>query len=236
MLFLSSQGTWQFMSAMLLMSLKPPVHTLAYNLESFLHVLSWVALRFTSHDLDSKALTDLLTTMFDHSYQGEDGSARGGLSKKNYLLGGEVPKIGFRQPILQKLLEDLTTTLAVRYEGRPPDGRRAEQDDEQRQLNILLTNRYKRRLAAIQSSDWMLDMFTKAVANRNIWSQHDKSVENRLSYKASRGRKRKSDNFGSLPRQRQRFSSPPILESSDEECSGEGWIQISATSGLFHTP
>src|ERR1700722_15350372 len=70
------------MSAMLLMSPKPPVHTLADDLDSFLHVLSWVALRFTSHDLDSKALTDLLTTMFDHSYEGEDGSARGGLTKK----------------------------------------------------------------------------------------------------------------------------------------------------------
>src|ERR1700722_1171102 len=215
------------MSANLLMSSKPPVHTLADDLESFLHVLSWVALRFTSHDLDSKALTDLLTTMFDHSYLGEDGSARGGLSKKMSLVSGEIPKIGFRQPILQKLLEDLTTTLAVRYEGRPPDDGRAEQDDdnpEQRQFNILLKNRYQRRLAVRIGCCICLP----SVANRNMWPQHDKSVENRLSYKASRGRKRKSDNFGSLPRQRQRFLSPPILESSDEECSGDGWIQISA--------
>src|ERR1700722_4827181 len=138
------------------------------------------------HHVSTKALTDLLTTMFDHSYEGEDGSVRGGLSKKSYLVSGEIPKIGFRQPILQKLLEDLTTTLAVRYEGRPPDDRRAEQDDdnpEQHQLNILLKKRYQRRLAAIQSSDWMLDMFTKAVANRNMWPQHDKIVENRLSYR-----------------------------------------------------
>jgi hypothetical protein len=54
------QGTWQFMSATMLMSSKTPVRTLADDLESFLHVSSWVALRFSPHGLTSTALTDLL--------------------------------------------------------------------------------------------------------------------------------------------------------------------------------
>ena len=40
-----AQGTWQFMAARLLMSPHALTHELADNLESFLHVLSLVALR-----------------------------------------------------------------------------------------------------------------------------------------------------------------------------------------------
>ena len=62
------------MAARLLSSSTLVVHTLMDDLESFLHVLSWVALWFTPHDLSSKALTDLLANMFDHSYEDDDGS------------------------------------------------------------------------------------------------------------------------------------------------------------------
>jgi hypothetical protein len=106
---------------MLLMSSTPPIHTLADDLESFLHVLSWVALRFTPHDLDSKSLTDHLIDMFDHLYEGEDKFSRGGLSKMAYIVAGVIPKSRFHHPILPMLLTELTGTWAVHYEDCPSE-------------------------------------------------------------------------------------------------------------------
>ena len=62
------------MATRLLLSPTLVVHTFVDNLESFLHMLSWVALQFTPHDLSSKALTNLLANMFDHSYKDDDSS------------------------------------------------------------------------------------------------------------------------------------------------------------------
>jgi hypothetical protein len=107
------------MSSMLLMNTNH-VHTLADDLESFLHVLSWVALRFTPHGLSTKALTDLLVSMFDHSYE-EDGFARGGDIKRDCLIGGRVMKSNFQQEKLSTLIKVLTATCAVRYEDPPSD-------------------------------------------------------------------------------------------------------------------
>ena len=208
------------MSAVLLMSAKPPVHTLADDLESFLHVLSWVALRFMPHDLDSKALTDLLVAMFDHSYEGEDGFARGGMVKKNFLMVGEVSKSGFRHPILPMLLKDLSATCAVRYEDRPSDEDLAEfhkmrlEQPQMLEVGFVRNSavaQYERRMTALETSDWMLATLAKALANRNTWPPHDKSVANPLFRRVPRGRKRKSDDgdiMPDLPWQRMRFSLP----------------------------
>jgi hypothetical protein len=62
---------------MLLMSDKSP-HTIADDLESFLHVLSWVILRFIPNTRSPRQLTDTLHRVYDHSYEGDDGSAKGG--------------------------------------------------------------------------------------------------------------------------------------------------------------
>jgi hypothetical protein len=107
------------MSSILLMSTNH-VHTLTDDLESFLHVLSWVALRFTPHGLSTAALTHLLDSVFDHSYE-DDGFARGGNIKSGYLIGGQVTKSNFQQEKLSKLIKVLTATCAVRYEDPPSD-------------------------------------------------------------------------------------------------------------------
>ena len=104
------------MAARLLLSDKPLPHTLADDLESFLHVLSWVALRFMGHRLTSQNLTDVLTMMFDSSYEDEDGIAKGGRAKKNFLIAAEILASGFRNNNIVSLLAVLTKTIAARYE------------------------------------------------------------------------------------------------------------------------
>ena len=197
------------MSARLLRSKDPLPHTLADDLESFLHVLSWVALRFMSHDLDAPSLTDLLTDMFDHSYEGADGTQRGGRSKESYLVTCEIPnKTVFENGIVRELLKDLTNTCAVRYEERPSEKAYAryhkalgEGDNE---TSDLPAAQYEKRSVALQSSDWMLRRFTDAVSDPSRWPD-DTSLENKLSHPPQLGVKRKSQ-FGDsdIPRQKLR--------------------------------
>src|ERR1700733_15311165 len=126
------------MSSMLLMNTNH-VHTLADDLESFLHVLSWVALRFTPHGSSSKALTDLLVSMFDHSNE-DDGGSKGGTAKRNYLSGAQILKSDFQHPILPALLEELTATCAIRYEKRPSDNELEAYHELQAQQSDMLRN------------------------------------------------------------------------------------------------
>lgn len=93
------------MAAWLLISPIPLAHTLTDDLESFLHVLSWVALRFTPHQLTTKDLTDLLVTVFDNAYVEDDGCPRGGRAKRNFMKGNDISECGFNHPILPKLFE-----------------------------------------------------------------------------------------------------------------------------------
>ena len=213
------QGTWQFMSAMLLMSSTPPVHTLADDLESFLHVLSWVALRFTPHGLSSKALTDLLVSMFDHSYE-DDGYSRGGTAKRNNLIGAQILKSDFQHPILPALLEELTATCAVRYEKSPPDKELEAYHELQVQQSDMLRNlfvqnsaaaKYERKIAALENSDWMIKTFNEALADVSAWPSEDRSDPNPLYQRKLRGRKRKSEDgdvMPNMPTQRMRFTAP----------------------------
>jgi hypothetical protein len=216
------------MSSMLLMNTNH-VHTLADDLESFLHVLSWVALRFTPHGLSTKALTDLLVSMFDHSYE-DDGFARGGNIKKNYLIGGEVTTSNFQQEKISTLIKVLTATCAVRYEDPPSDEDLKLYRDYQVQQSDLLQNphitssvaaiyealglssvaaRYEQKMAALSSSDWMIKTFDDALADRNSWPSDDKSAPNPLVSRGPPGRKRKADDGDVVPEfpvQRMRFS------------------------------
>ncbi|KAF8523328.1 hypothetical protein BU17DRAFT_63898 [Hysterangium stoloniferum] len=50
----------------------------ADDLESFFHVLVWIALRYTKHGFFKNALTDMLHAAFDHHYLDPDGDAKGG--------------------------------------------------------------------------------------------------------------------------------------------------------------
>ncbi|THU88638.1 hypothetical protein K435DRAFT_613711, partial [Dendrothele bispora CBS 962.96] len=59
-----SQGTWQFISAALLRPDRP-CHSLKDDLESFLHVLSWTALKYTKHTLPRSILIQRISAAYD---------------------------------------------------------------------------------------------------------------------------------------------------------------------------
>ena len=69
-------------------------------------------------------------------------------------------------------------------------------------------------LAALETSDWMLEVFREIIANPDDWPKDDKSVANELSYTTLPGRKRKSESqfCDSSSRQRPRYSSALEME------------------------
>ena len=132
-----------------------------------------------------------------------------------YIISGSVPGSGFHNDNITSLLEDLTETIAARYQ-RPPgfaSNRTRSLPGQSSANKALLANIevHKAKLAALETSDWMLETFRKVTVNRHEWPPADKSEENPLSYSDIRERKRKSDlDFeqpSRLPRQRETFSS-----------------------------
>jgi len=69
--------------------------TLADDLESFMHVLAWVALRYMPHDLEAEDLTQLMGVYFDDHYPGPNGIVKGGTEKKNYHLARNSRRLWF---------------------------------------------------------------------------------------------------------------------------------------------
>lgn len=217
------------MSARLLVATTPLVHTLADDLESFLHVLSWVALRFTPHGLTTGALTATLEGMFEQAYEDDGGLTRGGITKMNYLIATGIRRSNFKCPMLAKLLVALTKTCAVRYEETPSD-EELEIDREQAEpsdmLRYLLAIDYKTRMAALDSSDWMIKVFTDALADRDAWPPRDKSAPNKVYKRDLPERKKKTiDVMPQFPTQKQRFSTPTPeddeYEDEDEDEYGD---------------
>ena len=81
----SLQGTWQFMSAALV---KDPnaLQTFLDDLESFLYVILWLALAYSSSSMSSRDLTSFLKLVLDPvQYQGT-----GGNGKAYFLITGKT--------------------------------------------------------------------------------------------------------------------------------------------------
>ncbi|KAH8096887.1 hypothetical protein BXZ70DRAFT_1009557 [Cristinia sonorae] len=104
-------GTWNFMSALLMTYPRKPFE-LSDDLESFVHVFLWLALRFHFHDLSGYSAKLLLTTVyyyFEISYTADDGMVYGSSDKFKKMRAGIAP-IDLKQPsklgdIINQLME-----------------------------------------------------------------------------------------------------------------------------------
>ncbi|KAF8526893.1 hypothetical protein BU17DRAFT_61871 [Hysterangium stoloniferum] len=111
-------GTWQFMAAHLLVVPTPgqrgAIPDWANDLESFFHVLVWIALRYTKHSFFKNVLTDMLHATFDHHYLDPDGAAKGGDRKKVEVQTSDPFQVSrlFNVP-LKELIKTLAKTFAV---------------------------------------------------------------------------------------------------------------------------
>ncbi|KAL4080469.1 hypothetical protein J3A83DRAFT_4152873, partial [Scleroderma citrinum] len=110
-------GTWQFMSAALLREVNKQ-HTIADDLESSLHVLTWTMLRYVPHKMNAVALDSHLRMVFDEY---TPSTATGGKYKGDSFSAGTYIPTGLElkqdSPLL-KLLRALSVPYRYVY-GEP---------------------------------------------------------------------------------------------------------------------
>jgi len=86
------------------------------DLESFWHVLLWVALRRCDHKLPSSNIVASLRNLFDDMYADETGQKKGGGNKRSLLTSQSLfvdMKLGNR--LLHRIFVATATILAARY-------------------------------------------------------------------------------------------------------------------------
>src|SRR5215469_3903147 len=111
------QGTWQFISAALL-SNKNQIHGLLDDQESALHLLTWIALRYTNHNLEPDNLKPLME-MFDEAFTSTQGVS-GGRLKEHAITSKAITRVQFTgRPQLDALLLELTELFGPRYQRVP---------------------------------------------------------------------------------------------------------------------
>ncbi|GJJ09952.1 hypothetical protein Clacol_004176 [Clathrus columnatus] len=185
-------GTWQFTAARLLRSVAGetrPVPNLADDLESFLHVLTWIVFRYTSTSYSPAGLRDYMQSAFDNYYE-EEGVFAGGQHKISYLKSLEhlrsLPKSYHR-----RLIAYLSKAVAVRYEEKEED-LFAEDGSE----NEKFIEDHRNKLAFLSSSKGFLKAFERALSESD-WPTNDAAKENPITKaKHTISRKRTSEVLG----------------------------------------
>lgn len=145
---------------------------LADDLESFVHVLSWLALRYTpliqsrQNEPSFKELGKHMTLVYGSSYQDADGNFRGGRDKANSLRTCDLLEYLPKSP-LRDLLYRLYRVVAVRYE---PDPSIEEPVILSPELRRILQGLYRKRLNYLKTSDWMIETFEDSLKDKTIWT------------------------------------------------------------------
>ncbi|KAH9936631.1 uncharacterized protein B0H18DRAFT_901642 [Fomitopsis serialis] len=121
-------GTWQFISAVLLAFPGHFAHAVWHDLESFIHVLHWMCLRFhvTNYSKNTKQLHEHVSSVYDASFPSPDGTSVGGEEKLTTMQAGTVPfklvggSAGRSTPGLHRLLADLAVLYGSHYKWLEP--------------------------------------------------------------------------------------------------------------------
>ncbi|TDL27553.1 hypothetical protein BD410DRAFT_713885 [Rickenella mellea] len=171
-------GTWPFISAKLLLDTEIR-HEREDDLESFYHVLTWVALRYTAHNLNPEELSSLME-MYDETFCTDSGT-KGGRLKSGAFLSGEVPeKVVFTDcKPLNDLIKELTTVFAVRY--RNPEDlefiRRVKANPYSASvLKQYPDTDYLQHEENLAAEKWMVETIRRHLRDRNAWLEADKAT------------------------------------------------------------
>ncbi|KAG7087809.1 hypothetical protein E1B28_013750 [Marasmius oreades] len=112
-------GTWQFISArMLQLGGQPVQHTLFDDLESFFHVLCWVAIQYSHHTLSDSEVVTFLNDVYDYAVynNGDDG---GGKPKQMAILLHRFSKeVKFTCPHFGILVQELEAAFCYWYNNQ----------------------------------------------------------------------------------------------------------------------
>ncbi|KAI0057012.1 hypothetical protein BV25DRAFT_1920545 [Artomyces pyxidatus] len=174
-------GTWQFCSAAMLLYPGTHRHVLADDLESFVYVVSWLALRYCRHNLSATTLGNVLYDNFDQGVR-QQGKDRGGSGKAATLNRGEfTPPAFFDIEPLDYLLPTLFTTFSVRYDKALSEASfRANKfakarPDPTRIVHDVDRERRAMRLERIESHEWILYEGRFVLSDTGSWPLDDRA-------------------------------------------------------------
>jgi hypothetical protein len=163
------------MSAALLRE-KEKFNELEDDRESCLHVLTWMALRFTK--FHSPIGFGALLMPFDEAYKDND-VVKGGRFKMDSLIQRQVPKcVKFldRAP-LDDLIADLTGTFAFRYK-EPPEDEYSEYYDSlstnDPSIAKLPVYKYLQAMGSLERRGWLVNTFRRHLDK--VWPTSDRPV------------------------------------------------------------
>ncbi|GJJ15669.1 hypothetical protein Clacol_009947 [Clathrus columnatus] len=162
-------GTWRFIACRLVED-PTAVQGLTDDVESFIHVLTWVSFRYAKHNLTDERVDASIALIFDHAYY-EKGLAKGGHAKINHLnFPSQLMKTEFENPSLKTLLTRITKTISFRYRTEPS---LEDADDDEATLDRLL-NVYRKRLGTLNNSEWIINELASALKLPN-WPANDEA-------------------------------------------------------------
>ena len=85
-------------------------------MESFWHVLLWIALRHCDHCMSPIKLADALVSLFDHKYTDETGQAYSSGYKRDSLKSRSIiTEMELASEVLDRILVNTAQVLASRY-------------------------------------------------------------------------------------------------------------------------
>ncbi|KAF8514455.1 hypothetical protein BU17DRAFT_68387 [Hysterangium stoloniferum] len=178
------------------------------DLESFFHVIAWVALRATAHSLPLEELPDFIFTTFDAWHLDKEGVFRGGRRKMDLLLSLST-HVSFENEPLSHLMVTMARSLAVRYaepitrqELDDYNAYMAIPDDELRNklLKYQPVTLRQAKLANLEREDWLQGVFDESLLLEG-WDVNGRSVPREIfkySLSLARKRKRQGEN-GDVP-------------------------------------
>jgi len=157
-------GTWQFMSAALVMNKAAP-HTFVDDLELVLYVILWLVLMYSPSSMTMEQCTAFVQGILDPKYSGT-----GGTTKADFLKGcTALQNITFQdRPLLPNLLIELeTTSFAVRYEILVPSTPA---------MMAALQIHYKQRMEQLRSHKHIIKLISDAVEDPHLWPADDAAI------------------------------------------------------------
>ena len=199
-----------------------PIPNREDDLESFWHVLLWVAIRRCDHKLPSSNIVASLRNLFDDMYTDETGQTKGGDYKLELLNSQKLIKnMALGSPVLEVILVTVAKILAARYPGSNMEEAQlikvgkiwtmVQSENphlqEPSDLETLLTNRIAsidRTLGRVryvwddrrtlQDVQWMENIFEQALNDPMAdWDTGADNIDRALPRNASQARKRVRD-------------------------------------------
>lgn len=177
------------------------------DVESFVHVLAWMALRYTSHGLSTKKLSSQIGTIFDTLIQESDGNYAGP-AKQMYLNCSDWPEmVRLKNMGICATINTLFVYISSRYSHL----------GEEKDSIVLLTgeifsnkariDRMKRALHTLESDDTLLPtILSSAIDEPQLWATENQKVYHELVpyYAVERRNKTTDSDLISVPSKRSR--------------------------------